>query len=283
MALLTSTNSDALATTEVGQALIQKVGVLSVALQVMDFVGISSTSFSFPVVQADPAAEWLTEGAEFTLSDADIVEETVVPKKVGALSKLSRELVTDNPVSSTLVIGGIARDIARKIDAAAFSTLAAPAPAGLTALLGAIPTANGVDAGAEWSNLDAFEEAISAAEEETANIRAFVANPADALVLAQLKVATGSNQPLLGSDATQPGRRVIRGIPLLVSPYVTVGTVWGVPDEDRVMAVVRQDTEVVTDNSVYFTSDSVALRGTARVAYAVGHPAAVQAVQLSAG
>lgn len=105
-------------------------------------------------------------------------------------------------------------------------------------------------------------------------LTAFVASPATALALASLKEQTGSNKALLGSDPTQPTSRVIAGLPLYTSPAIADGIVWGIPQAHSIM-VVRQDATVVTDTSVFFTSDRVAVRATLRVGFGFTYPAAV--------
>ena len=49
---------------------------------------------------------------------------------------------------------------------------------------------------------------------------AFVTSPASALALATIKQVTGSNQPVLGLDATSATSRSILGVPLYVTQYV---------------------------------------------------------------
>lgn len=39
----------------------------------------------------------------------------------------------------------------------------------------------------------------------------------------------------------------ILGVPLLISPSVTAGVVWGIP-RDRVIAVIRDDSRIETDS-----------------------------------
>jgi hypothetical protein len=90
-------------------------------------------------------------------------------------------------------------------------------------------------------------EAQSLAETVGANISAFVAHPTDALALAQGQAAP-LNSPLLGQDPTQPTRRQIFGVPLLVSSSVTAGYVWA-PDGSRNYVVIRWDASVVADTS----------------------------------
>ncbi len=51
-----------------------------------------------------------------------------------------------------------------------------------------------------------------------ATVTAFVTNPATALALATIKTATGSNQPVLGMDATAATARQILGRPAVRLP-----------------------------------------------------------------
>jgi len=200
----------------------------------------------------------------------------VTPAKVGGVVAVSRELADDSSPEASAEVGrGLVRKITRSIDNAYFGTLAAPAPAGLPSVVGV----GTVDAGTAWTSLDWAAQAITQAEEVGATITSFVAHPDDGLILAQLKDQTGSLRPLLGIDATVPTRRVVLGVPLLVSPSVTVGTVWGIPGA-RIVAVVRDDARVEVDRSYYFLSDRVAVRGTMRVGFAFPHPAAVQKITI---
>lgn len=177
------------------------------------------------------------------------------------------------------VVGqGLARDIARKVDAAFFGTRGASpvTPAGLGDLTGV----NAVAGPAAWADVDPFLEAIYAAEGVGATVGAFVANPADALALAQLKESAGSNRTLLTPDATQPARRLLAGIPLLTSPGVAAGTVWGIP-ADRALVAVRQDAELTVSTDAYFGSDQTAVRAILRIAFAFPHAAAIQKITLT--
>lgn len=78
----------------------------------------------------------------------------------------------------------------------------------------------------------------------------------------------------LGLEASQPSARTIAGVPLLVSPSVAADTIWAIP-RDHVLFVIRQDASVVTDSSVFFTKDSVAVRATIRVGFAYSYPLAI--------
>ncbi|MDQ3104102.1 MAG: phage major capsid protein [Actinomycetota bacterium] len=259
-----------------GPLVVQPAINASVFAQVATVVTTSSTKYRIPIVTADPAASWVAEGAEITPSDPTLQELVVMPPKVAGLTIVSREMADDSDPAAAQVVGdGLARDIARRIDQAAFAGLASPAPAGLSTLSG-IQTY--VNAGA-FGNLDFAAEAISKAETVGATITAFVAGPATALALAKVKTQTGSNQPVLGMDATSATSRQVLGVPLFVSEYVAANTLWAV-DRTRVWLVVRDDATVEADRSVYFTSDRVAVKATMRAGFGFVHAASVVKVTI---
>lgn len=277
--MLTSTDNVAgLLPDQIGALVVQPVERESVAAQVSTVVTTGSHRYRIPLVLGDPSAAWVAEGAEIAPTDASVDELEVIPPKLAGLTIISRELAEDSSPAAQQVVGdGLARDIARKLDTAYFSSIAAPAPDGLADLAGVSTVA----AGTAWADADSFAEAIFEAESVGATLTAFVANPADALTLVTLKSAAGSNQPLLGVDPSVAPKRSIQGVPLWTSPYVAAGTVWGVP-ADRVQVVMRDDVRLEVDRSAFFTSDRVAVKVTMRVGFAFPHPAAVVKVSLTA-
>lgn len=258
--------------------IVQPVQAGSVAFQIATQLTTDATRTHLPIVQEDAGAAWTREGDEIPVEDATLGEEIVTPAKVAGLTVVSSELAEDSNPQATQIVGdGLARSIARQVDAAFFGRLPAPAPGGLEA----VPNVTTVTTGKKWANLDPFLEAIAQAETVGATLTSFTAHPSDALALAQIKEQTGSNRPLLGSDPTTPTRRVIAGVPLYVSPAVTPGTVWGLP-KDRVFVVLRRDVKVDLSADAYFQSDQVAVRGTMRVGFGYPHPAAITKVTLAA-
>lgn len=89
-----------------------------------------------------------------------------------------------------------------------------------------------------------------------------------------MKKQTGSNEPLLGYDASQPTRRQVLGIPLLPSAAVADGDVWAIPAA-KIFVVIREDVTLDIDRSAYFSSDRVAIRATMRIGFGMPHAAAV--------
>lgn len=276
MALTTSGGASILIPEEVGALVIRPLMETSVAAQVSTVVPTNSHDFRVPIVSADPTAAWTAEGAEITASDPTITEVLVTPRKLAGLTVISNELAADSSPAALQVVGdGLVRDLKRKLDAAYFGNTTTNGPSGLLSL-----SSTAIDAGDAWTNLDWAEAAKSAAETVHTTLTAFVASPATALALAELKEQTGSNKALLGSDPTQPTSRVIAGLPLYTSPAIADGIVWGIPQAHSIF-VVRQDATVVTDTSVYFTSDRVAVRATLRIGFGFTYPAAVVKVAIT--
>ena len=277
MALNTTTGAGLLVPESVGQLIIEPLKDASTAMAVATNVTTQSGSFRIPVVVADAAGGWYPEGGDISLTDAEISEINVVPTKLAVLSKISNELANDSSPAAAQIIGqGMARDIARKIDAAFFANTTQYGPSGLLSL-----TDHQTVDGGSLTDLDPFAEAISKAEGVGSTVTAFVASANDALHLSQLKAfdgATTSNQPLLSStgDATAPTKRQILGVPLHVVPdgVVADGVIWAL-DQSKTFVVMRQDVQLEVDRSVYFASDSLGIRAVVRVGYGFPHQEAV--------
>lgn len=270
MAMTTASANGSFLPDQVGDLIVRPVTTASIATQVSTVITTGANSFRIPIVSADPSAAFVAEGAEITPSDATLAEVVVAFKKLAGLTIVSNELMADASPEAAKIIGdGLARDIATKLDAAFFANTTTNGPAGIKSL-----TTSTGSAGGSWANGDPFTAAVFSAEAVGATITAWVANPADGLLLASLKEATGSNRALLQPDATQAGRRVIGGVPLYSSPAVTAGEVWAVP-ADRVFVIIRNDVDLQVDSSPYFSSDRTAVRATMRVGFAFPHPLAI--------
>lgn len=255
----------------VAELLVQPVISGSVASQVSTVIQTPASSFRVPVVTADPTAAWTKEGQEINPSDIELDEAVAEFSKLAGLSIITSELMNDSSPAAQGAIGaGLARDLSRKLDAAFFGNTTTNGPSGLASLAGV----SVVQAGTAIENTDPFVGAQSMAELVGAEITHFVAHPTDALALAQVKRGTGSNEPLLQPDPTKPSRRTVSGVPLLVSPAVSQGTIFGVP-QDRVYVAMREDAEVSSDSSVFYTSDRVAVRAKLRAGFAFPHEEAI--------
>lgn len=278
MTMNTNNGAPILTPEQVGPLLVQPMIEGSIAAQVSTVIHTESHTFRIPMIKADPSAAWVAEGEEIPVSDADLDEVEITAAKLAGLTVITSELAADSSPEATNEVGlGLARDIARQLDAAYFGTRGAGTvqPAGLEDLTGVTE----VSAGTAYADLDPFVEAIAAAEGLGTTLTSFVANPADVVTLAKLRQGEGSNVPLLGPDPTRPGARLLLGVPVLSSRAVAAGTIWGLP-QSRAYLVVNHDAEVTVDGSVFFTSDRVAVRGKMRVGFGWPHPAAVTKITL---
>lgn len=273
MTLLTATSGSThgLLPDQIGALITTPVRQASIALQVATVASTDSHEYRVPVVLGDAGVAWTPEGSEITPSDAEFEEIIVVPNKVAGLSIISRELANDSAPSAQQLVGeGLAQSLASKIDAAFFADTTANGPDGLLS----VTDAQVVDTGAGIANTDPFAAALSKAETVGAQVTSFVAHPNTVLTLSKVKKQTGSNEPLLGYDASQPTRRQVLGVPLLSSPAVAEDDVWAIP-QSRIVVVLREDVTLAVDTSAYFSSDRVGIRATMRVGFAFAHPEAV--------
>ncbi|WP_324277128.1 phage major capsid protein [Blastococcus brunescens] len=162
MTLTTGTAGPLLTPEQVENLLVLPVLAASVALNplVSTVVRLTGSTYRIPKVTADPSAAWVAEGAEIPVSDLTTNELVVVPSKVAGLSVITSELAADSsPAASTEVGAGLARDIARKIDAAFFGGVAANTPSGLASLTVGESNVQDIAAGIAPTSLDAFAQA----------------------------------------------------------------------------------------------------------------------------
>lgn len=216
-----------------------------------------------PRLDSDVTAAFVAEGEEIPVSDIELGEITVTPAKAAALSIISRELGEDSsPEAQTIVGQSMVADLTRVFNSAFLGNLPAPAPAGLGSLVGT------TDVDLDLTDLDSFAAAQFAAEGVGASLTAFLVSPADALILAQLKVSTGSNETLLG------GQRTVNGLPIVVARDLPAGTIYGV-DSSRIYSVIRQDVTLDVSKDAYFSSDRIGVKSTIRVGFGYADPASV--------
>ncbi|UXA15649.1 hypothetical protein KXD97_00165 [Mycobacterium sp. SMC-8] len=86
----------------------------------------------------------------------------------------------------------------------------------------------------------------------------------------------------LGVDATAVTGRTALGVRIHSAPACAQGTAWLIP-RDRVFVVLRNDPEVVSDPSPFFSSYRTAIRAVLRVGFAFPHEAAVVRVGMDGG
>ena len=201
MAMYTTNANLSFLPDQIGALVVQPVTRESVAIQASTTIRAAGHRYRIPIVNTDPAAVWVAEGAEITPSDPTLSELVIDQYKIAGLTVVSNEMLADaTPESSALIGARIAADIARKVDGAFFGSKGASnvQPAGLADL----PTTGAnkitvVSAGGSWSNLDVFSNAAITTSALGVQVGAYVTSTADALAIGTLKDSSVSNRSLL--------------------------------------------------------------------------------------
>ena len=280
MSLSTTNSHGIVLPEELGELVIAAAATASVALRASTVTTTQSRDYRVPTIAALPTSAFVAEGAELSADDPYIGELIITPAKVGHVAPMSRELFRDSAEAAPQIVAtaqGI--DIARRIDAAFFGGNNPVANDGLDVLAG-VQTVD-----AELANLDAFAEAQSLSEDVGGTITSFIASPANVLLLSQLKRAEGSNEPLLQGgvpDPTAPVARQILGSALYSCAAVADDVIWAIPQMHS-LVVVREDVDTEVSTDVFFTSDRVAVKTTARVGWGWAHPSAVVRINVDEG
>ena len=261
MAMQHSIVADAFTPTDYGKLVDLAVKAKSIAARSATLVSTDKVKISFPKWVSDPDVSWLAELGTISPTDGTTGEVEVTPKKVGGITRVSRELSQDStPAVADIVGGALSNQIARSLDAAYLGNTVTNGPSGLLST-----TYSPVDTGASLTNLDPFIEGRYAAVAAGSELTSWVVSPATAEAVSKLKVQSGSNQNLV--QFVEDGL-TIAGLPVLVSDQVDGATLfWGIP-KAHVVLVLRQGTEVIRSIDSGFYQDAVDIRAIAR--YGIG-------------
>ncbi|WP_181135454.1 phage major capsid protein [Rathayibacter sp. AY2B3] len=255
-----------------GALIVRPLAQESLALALTTLVSTAGSSYTFPLITEDPTAAWVAEGGEIPTSQAAADSITVTPTKLAGLSIISSELADDtSPEAAELIQQGLARDMAKKVDAAFF---APDAPANGSPIARGLESVQYSWLGAAPEGLAPFIDALAIAESKGATVSAWVTTPAIASQLAKLTVSEDSALPLFGTGATNGIQRQVLGIPLYVSSRVEAGVVWGIPS-DRSYTIIRTNIDYVVDRSRFLEFDKVAIRAIMRIAFAFPDPTSI--------
>lgn len=212
-------------------------------------------------------ADWIPEGQEIPLGDVEFDELELIPRRLAGGSVVTREVIEDtSPIASELIGQSLARDLAKKVDISFFGAKGTNTerPAGLADLTGYSPVT------ASSLSLDAFFDAEIAADAAGAPIDVYVTNPVTAASIGKLTM-TGTAGV---QDITVKARRVVLGVPVIASPHVPAGTIWGF-NRASTLFIVRTQAEVEAHDGPFFTSYRVALRSRIRCTWGFTNPATV--------
>src|SRR5699024_84741 len=215
----------------------------------------------------DADAHFTAEGTEIPESDPALNEILVFTGKITQLVRLSREQYYQNGTANQLS-GSVARAVTRKADAA-FLTQPTPGSGDNAPPAGLVNVDDIISGDPVDNDLDALIDLTAQLEANGATPSGLIVDPIGWASLRKFKTAHDANTTLLGSGTSQP-QRLLLDLPVTVRPALEEHTEVVVDNT----AIVSADGPVslAVDESVYFTSDSVATRATFRIGWNVVRP-----------
>lgn len=242
----------------------------SVVGQIATVQYIDGPQLRVPRMGSLDVADWIGEGAEIPLGDVEFSEISFIPQSLKGGSVVTQEAMDDtSPEAAALIGAELARDLARKIDIGFFGSNAAnpdDQPPGLQDLTGHHIII-------DPDLISAFYGAAEWSDTIGAPIDAWVCHPSTATDIARLNLVRDQAMPLPYPDPSVL-RREAFGRPIISSPNVAAGEIWGF-NKASTWLVIRTDAEIEADKSVFFTSYRVALRSRIRATYGFTRPDAV--------
>lgn len=234
--------------------------ILSTATVVGAIEG-DAPSVRVPFVADDGTAQFVAEAGPIPDAAQQLDETIVQTHKVATVGKYSYETLAQ-PESARLVTESLQRSVVRKANSAYLANAAAPT--------GLLNIAGITDGGEIDGNLDTLVDAIAGIEDAGGAASHIIASPSTWAALSKLKVSTGSAQPLVTPDVTQPGTRQLLGVLVAVAPDMTDGDLL-VVDRSTVIAAAGQ-VRLARSEDAFFANDVVAIRLTWRFGWAVQRP-----------
>lgn len=249
----------------------------SIAGAVANVVNITGPSLRIPLLTTLPTAAVIAEGAEYPLSTMDFGEVKVEPQKIGVADTITRELANDsNPAAQQLFASGLAASLATRVDGGFIGTDPVTDMPGLEQIT---PTV--ITAGTAWSSLDPLIDAQANAESHGTIVDTWLMHPTTKTALRKIKVTAGSVQALLTPDTASSNVTSVLGTQIVTTTQCPQALIYGIP-RNRTHLVVREAAEVLTDKSLFFLSDRIAIKASVRIGWTFTDPAAIARIKLTA-
>ena len=210
----------------------------------------------------DDSASFTVEGVAIDEANPGLNEVLVHTAKITQLVRLSNEQFNQVGTAAELSTS-VRRAIVKKANQAFLTQTApvAPAVAPSAGLLNVTGIENG---GAVADNLDKLVDLIAELEANGATPSGIILDPLAWASLRKFKTATGSEVGILGAG-TNDAQKMLLDLPVTVTNALSANSGL-VVDKSAVVSAVGP-VRVATDDSVYFNSDSVALRATWRIGW----------------
>ena len=235
--------------------------ILQAATRVGDIEG-DEPAVRVPWVADDGTAGFVPEGQPIPESDATYDETVLRTGKVATLGKFSREQL-EQEHAATLVVNALQRSVVKAANEAFLANAADPT--------GLLNTPGIGDGGVLGDNLDPVADAITAIEADGGQATTILASPQAWGRVSTLKTGDGSAAPLVGTGVGDAPQRRLLGVDVLTTPSMPDGTLL-VLDAGAIPAAVG-GVRLDRSDDAYFNADTVGVRVTFRLGWAVMHPA----------
>lgn len=225
-----------------------------------------------PRILADGSADWYSELEEIGPGDPTGDELELIPKKCGALTILSNEVVNDSSPSVIDAVGtAMTAAVALKVDRALLAGAGGKEP------LGVFGQSGQHVAGA--ITIDALIDAAGLVADVGGQARVAYVNPTNHTALMKEKDQNG--RPLLTPDYASGPSSSIYGLTIYATKGVAVDTAL-VCDPSQIVVGVRDDPTVAISVDAAFTSDGAVCRVVARVDVGVNDPSGLVSIAATA-
>lgn len=204
----------------------------------------------------DDTATFTAEGAEIDHANPVLAEVTVGTGKVATVVRVSREQFLQAGTAGML--SDSMRRAVVKASNAAYLTQPEPIGPDTTPPAGILTDPDIVTANDDVAdNLDVLVDLVAQLESNGATPSGILLAPDAWAAIRKIKTGTGSAATLLGAG-TADAEQALLGLPVMTSSAVPAGTGF-IYDRASIVSAVS-NVEVATNDSAFFTSDSVALR-----------------------
>lgn len=212
----------------------------------------------------DDEADVTVEGVAIDEANPGLSEALIYTSKITQLVRLSQEQYRQAGTAQELS-QSVQRAIVTKSNSL-FLSQAAPTGGATAPAAGLINVSGIEDGGAVAGNLDELVDLVATLEANGGTPTGIIVSPVAWASLRKFKTGTGSELGILGAGTNDAEKRLL-DLPVTVSSALATNTGLVIDKAAIVSAVgpVRVD----TDESVYFNSDSVALRATWRTGHNV--------------
>lgn len=215
----------------------------------------------------DDEADVTVEGTTIDEANPGLAEVLVHTAKITQLVRLSQEQYRQTGTAEELA-RSVQRAIVKKANSLFLAQTAPTAPA-VAPAAGLINVTGINDGGAIAGNLDGLVDLIAELEADGSNPTGIILDPLAWASLRKFKTGTASELTILGAGTNDAEKRLL-DLPVSVSNAMPANS--GIVIDRAAVVSAVGPVRVDTDQSVYFNSDSVALRATWRIGHNIVRP-----------